>query len=245
MPAGKHTESTEVSMRWVMMLPKKAVQKTVATIFKRHDVEFVNELARLLLLYGDDFKINTTKRLAMFLTHVKAELDVSRSGKVRMRESMNYSAKRLKVVFKNFRKSPALANRWGRTKSHSANQRAIADYAYANRLGNGDYDSGDGWRYRGAGVLQTTGRYNFERDLAAVEKVTGMVLHDLKGAFDTTWADNYTIGVLLGMANWLNNKMYTAKSIDASTRIINYYTDSYAKRRRIYAKAKKIAQRYA
>ena len=221
-------------------MTRRQVNTAVATLFRGYDKDFINELARLLIRYGMDFKIaHKRKTLAMFLAHVKAEVDV-RKGRVLMRESMNYSTKRLKQVFKAFRKNPRWAESYGRNSRHKANQRMIANIAYAGRLGNRGISSGDGWRYRGAGVLQTTGRANFERDLDRIEKVTGMVLHDLKGSFHTEWADNYTIGVLLGMANWYNNKMYRAKDMDASTRIINRYTDSYAKRRKLYAKARKV-----
>ena len=80
------------------------INKVVASFFKGYDKDFVNEKARLLGLYGDQFKINNKKRLAMYLAHVKAEVDVGRNGVVKMREGMHYSVERLPVVFKRFRK---------------------------------------------------------------------------------------------------------------------------------------------
>ena len=220
---------------------KKIIQHVVANFFRKHDKDFVNELARLLILYGDAFRItDTPKHLSMWLAHVKAEVDIGRHGSVKMRENMNYSESGLKKIFKNFRKNPKLARRYGRNKQHKANQRMIANIAYAKRLGNGSIESGDGWRYRGAGVLQTTGKENFEKDLRTVEEITGMKLHDLHGAFHTEWADSYTIGTLLGMANWYRTEMYHAQTMDQSTRIINRYTTSYGKRRRYYAQVKKL-----
>lgn len=222
------------------MLSKKAIQKTVARFFKGYDKNFVNELARLLILFGAGFKIDTPDRLALFLTHVKAEVDVKRDGTVRMREWMNYSETRLKEVFRFFRRNPKLAKKYGKTKYHKANQKMIANYAYAKRLGNGGVKSGDGWKYRGWGIFQTTGKDNFRKNIAIIEQVTGMQLHALIESGDVSWLDNYTMGILAGMADWYGSKMYKAKTVNESTEIINYYTDSYAKRRKYYYQVKKI-----
>jgi putative chitinase len=56
--------------------------------------------------------------------------------------------------------TPAQAEQYGRTATHSADQQTIANIAYANRMGNGDAKSGDGWRTRCGGWMQLTGTTN-------------------------------------------------------------------------------------
>ena len=224
-------------------MTKKQINYTVATLFKGYDKDFVNELARLLIQYGDTFRITRKpKKFLMFLAHVKAEVDV-RNGKVLMRENMAYSCKRAREI-------PGWSRRLGRFKESDwckpngwVRKKMLANIVYANRkdLGNRGVKSGDGWRYRGAGVLQSTGRRTIREDLETITKITGIVTldPDTGEAFDG-FLDSYTGGVLLGMANWINSAMYRAKTMDQSTRIINRYTDSYGKRRRLYARAKKL-----
>lgn len=82
----------------------------------------------------------------------------------KMMESLNYSPAGLMATF-NTRKIERFtvesASRYGRTAAHDADQRMIANIAYANRMGNGPVESGDGWRYRGRGPGQLTGHDNY------------------------------------------------------------------------------------
>lgn len=73
-----------------------------------------------------------------------------------LQENLNYSEDGLLRIFgKYFRDvSPA---------TYARNPRKIASRVYANRMGNGPEHTGDGWRFRGRGVLQVTGRDNYER----------------------------------------------------------------------------------
>ena len=226
-------------------MKREVIEKAVGEMFSGYDQEFVDDLSSLLVTYHHDFYINNPHRLAMFLSHVKAEVDVGKSGKVKMRENMNYSCKRLQQVFKRFRKNPKLARKYGRCNGHKANQRMIANIAYANRLGNRGVESGDGWRYRGTGVLQSTGRDLIRRDLEAIKERTGIDLMTDGGEAKEGILDSYDTGILLGMADWYASRMYAAETMDDSTRIINRYTDSYGKRRKYYAKALKAIKRVA
>ena len=71
------------------------------------------------------------------------------------RENLNYSEEALLRVFpKYYKGSPGLA------KQHARQPERIANHVYANRMGNGDEASGDGWRYRGIFGLQLTGKDN-------------------------------------------------------------------------------------
>jgi putative chitinase len=69
-------------------------------------------------------------------------------------ENFNYSAEGLRKTFgKYFDETSAL--------DYARDPERIANRAYANRMGNGDEASGDGWRFRGRGLIQLTGRTNY------------------------------------------------------------------------------------
>ena len=105
------------------------------------------------------FEISTRRRLAHFLAQVAHES----GGFTRKRESLNYLPAAILSTFntkKVTRFTLAQAQQLGRTPWNPANQEAIANIAYANRMGNRGPDSGDGWRTRGAGWMQLTGTTN-------------------------------------------------------------------------------------
>lgn len=111
-----------------------------------------------------EFGIDTPARLAAFLAQVAHE-----SGNLgRLVESLNYSAQGLVAVWpRRFTADTAAA--------YARHPEQIANLVYAERMGNGDLASGDGWRYRGRGLIQVTGRANY----AACGKALGL---DLVGA---------------------------------------------------------------
>jgi putative chitinase len=88
-------------------------------------------------------------------------------------ENLNYSAKGLVGVFKKYFPNEAVAKRYER------NPQAIANRVYANRMGNGDEASGDGWKFRGRGALQLTGRTNYETFAAYCNRPDVMTNPDL------------------------------------------------------------------
>ena len=71
-------------------------------------------------------------------------------------ENLNYSATGLLRVFPKYFKTQEEAMQF------AYNPEKIANRVYANRIGNGDEASGDGWRFRGRGAIQLTGRANYE-----------------------------------------------------------------------------------
>lgn len=97
-----------------------------------------------------EFDITTPARQTAFLAQLAHE-----SGELqRVEENLNYSAEALQRVWPNHFPDKNLANQYARQPQKIANR------VYANRMGNGDERSGDGWRFRGAGLIQLTGRDN-------------------------------------------------------------------------------------
>jgi putative chitinase len=96
--------------------------------------------------------INTSRRLCHFLGQIYVET----GGFTRMIEDFRYRPERLDAVFK------AVKGLDDAKALIALGQEAIANRVYANRLGNGNEASGDGWRYRGSGYKQLTGRANYE-----------------------------------------------------------------------------------
>lgn len=99
------------------------------------------------------YEINTPLRIAHFISQIAHE-----SGSFRYSsENLNYSAGALRTVFGKYFKSDELADEYARKPEK------IASRVYADRMGNGDEASGDGWRYRGRGLIQLTGKENYTR----------------------------------------------------------------------------------
>ena len=95
------------------------------------------------------------KRAACFLATCAVE-----SKFTKLVENMNYSAKRLSEVWpKRFRGEDGKPNDFALKIAN--NPEAIANSVYANRMGNGPAETGDGWRFRGRGFIPLTGRYNY------------------------------------------------------------------------------------
>ena len=95
------------------------------------------------------------KRAACFLSTCAVE-----SNFTKLVENMNYSAKRLADVWpKRFKGEDGKPNSLALKIAN--NPEAIANVVYANRMGNGPAETGDGWRFRGRGFIPLTGRYNY------------------------------------------------------------------------------------
>jgi len=108
------------------------------------------ELLPHLLQTMTEFGVNTPIRVAAFIAQTAHES----AGYSAFLENLNYSAQALLNTWPN-RFTPESATIYARQPEK------IANHVYINRLGNGDEASGDGWRYRGRGVIQTTGRINY------------------------------------------------------------------------------------
>lgn len=107
----------------------------------------LNELPDIISKY----EINTNLRLAHFLAQVHHES----AGFNLTDENLNYSVKRLLEVFPKYFKSNNIA------KKYAYQPMLLASYVYGNRMGNGDESTGDGWKYKGRGYIQLTGKNNY------------------------------------------------------------------------------------
>lgn len=177
------------------------------------------------------FSITTPNRIRAFLAQVGHE-----SGQLRLvEENLNYSIAGLLSTFGRYFTMSADAN------SYARNPEKIANRVYANRLGNGGEQSGDGWRFRGRGLIQLTGRSNY--------RSAGLGLGvDLETAPDKLLTPEYAA---LSAAWFWHSRALNAVADGLGgtddiqvfrriTRTINGGTNGQADREMLYGKAKKM-----
>lgn len=153
------------------------------------------------------FRIDTAARRAAFVAQAAHES----AGFTRLEELLYYrTPERIHAVFKRLRPLGM-----AELAKLCRNPRGLANKAYANVNGNGDEDSGDGWRYRGRGLFQLTGRANYmaagdalAQDYKANPEMVALPMH---AALTAAW---------YWAAMGLNEKADSAQ-IDAITRAIN------------------------
>ena len=131
------------------------------------------------------YDIVTPKRLAAFLAQTAHES----AGFTAVRENLNYSAQALMKTWPSrFNATTAAA--------YARQPEKIANKVYANRMGNGDEASGDGWRYRGRGLIQTTGKANYTKLAQYIKKSLEETIEyceTVEGAVESAcfyWASN-------------------------------------------------------
>jgi len=181
---------------------------------------YVSPLNRICKQYGI---LDNHKRIAAFL----AQLAHESGGFNFTRENLNYSAKALQTVFRKYfpTEKDALA--------YERKPEQIANKVYANRMGNGDEKSGDGWAYRGRGLIQLTGKDNYTRFAASIKKT-------LKEAVDYLETDEGAVASAAWF--WDVNKLNTFCDRDdfvGLTRRINGGTNGIESRQAYYDRALK------
>jgi putative chitinase len=133
-----------------------------------------NALSQLL----PDYEINNAKRIAAFIAQCSHES----GGFTALEENLNYKAATLRKIFPKYFPTDEIANQYA---SMPNKQQAIANKVYANRMGNGDESSGDGFKYKGRGLIQLTGKDNytfFAGSLGISVEEAAEYMHTFEGA---------------------------------------------------------------
>ena len=170
--------------------------------------------------------ITDTKEIAQFCAQCAHES----GGFRRLIENLNYSAEALARTWPNrfalADKTPNLL-----AKDIARKPEMIGNYSYANRMGNGSPESGDGWKYRGRGIIQLTGKNNYE----AAQDALGIQCID-----NPDMISGIDCAARVAVWFWVKNKCGKAANFEAQTRIINGGTKGLDDRRSRLARA--IAQ---
>ena len=194
----------------------------VAELLPRIDAaEWYDAMQRVL----PKWNIDTVDRVAGFIAQTSHES----GGYSVLTENLNYSAEALDKIF------PKYFKRAGRdARNYHRQPEKIANVIYANRMDNGNENSGDGWRFRGGGILQLTGRYNYTEfgkaeDMSA-EEATEFVRSPIGALASACWFwDTNNI-----------NKYCDTQDITGMTKRINGGTIGLEDRKKHYAHALEV-----
>ncbi|MBX8510446.1 chitinase [Pseudomonas cichorii] len=184
-----------------------------------------------------EYKLDTPLRLSHFFAQVRIEVGDGYA----LVESLNYRPEKL-ARFSYFSSRPEEADLYGyKPGVQSANQVEIANRAYngvsgVTDLGNGNIASGDGWKYRGRGLKQLTGRYNYTQFTSLYPQIWPGENVDFTNNPDLLEEPKYAARSAVFF--WLKNKLYEvadkgdgSEFVNSITAKINLHTDSYGDRR--------------
>lgn len=182
---------------------------------------------------GHMFQVNTVNRMGMLGATILHE-----SGKLTIfEENLNYSDTGLMTTFPKYFPTIEIA------RQYAHHPQMIANRVYANRMGNGDEKSGDGWRYRGRGPIQITGEDGIEKlrctGHEAYKTQSGIQGTDLLGFPDRLTEPGPGI---FWAVWWWNSRNLNAKAdaddMKGCTRIVNGGYNGLEDRLALYARAK-------
>ena len=123
---------------------------------------YIKHWLRALEQLLPDYDIATPQRMAAFIAQCAHE-----SGNfMRLKENLNYKPATLRKLFAKYFPTDEFAEKYC---AMPRKQEAIANRIYANRMGNGDESSGDGYRFCGRGLIQLTGRSNYQAFADSIE----------------------------------------------------------------------------
>lgn len=184
------------------------------------------ELLRVLNQVVSHYKIGENPRR---FSHFMAQLAHESAHFTAMEENLNYSTQGLMKIFRSKFRDEAEA------ASYARQPEKIANRVYANRIGNGDEASGDGWRYRGRGFIQLTGRANYR-------SIGGRLGLDLENDPDVVAADP-VIALQVAANYWDSrdlNEVADTDDIFEVTRLINGGHNGIDDRKHLLSVAKSI-----
>jgi putative chitinase len=182
----------------------KVTKEQLTKFFNKTPAATVEPLVDDLNHALEQYSINTPQRIAAFM----AQIDIESGGLRAREENLNYSAKRLTEVFPRHFKDVD-PNAYDRAPEKIANR------VYRDRMGNGSEASGDGWRYRGRGFIQLTGKNNY----TAFGKSMGMTAEEASDYMNNPEGACMSAGWF-----WETNKLNAVAdkgNIDEVSRIIN------------------------
>ena len=186
----------------------------LTTILKNNKEVIVWHIALAKIL--PKYEINTKERVAAFIAQTVHES----ANYTTLKENLNYSAAGLtKTWNKRFPTEEA-------AMPYNRNPEKIANKVYADRLGNGNEASGDGWKYRGRGIIQLTGKDNYTAFAKSINKTldeTVTYLETKEGAIESAcwfWKTNnlnkwVDINDFDGLSDCINRGRKTAAIGDA------------------------------
>ena len=236
--------SSQKAYCFTLDMMKKIYSKSSSSMLPRMQ-KIINELNEHIELY----KLDTDLRRTHFWAQVMHETGVN----ISIEESFIYSKQGLIGTFGYFGRHPDKASVFGYADSArktvnaagkkitSVDHEEIANRAYGGRLGNGDYFTGDGWKYRGRGLKQLTGRSNYNKfdkwhkkhwpnDPINFVENPDLLLEAKYAARSAAyfWIDNHLYNIADSGA--------TGNAVDRITEIINKHTHSYPERRENFEK---------
>ncbi len=192
-------------------------------IMPNADEDDVEQFVLFFNKHSDDFGITNGLRAAHFISQVAVE-----SGELKYTaENLNYSAKGLLNTFPKYFNAE-------RAAEYARNPQRIASRVYANRMGNKNEASGDGWKFRGRGLIQLTGRNNY-----AAYCNSGLCNGNLMA--HPEWLEKYPGALKSAMYFWMANGLNELADKDdvvAVTKRVNGGRNGLAARQKYYERAK-------
>ncbi|OCL85297.1 hypothetical protein AAX26_02047 [Aliarcobacter thereius] len=227
------------------------IEEDFKKIFPKAPAEKREEVLEVFNKYCCAFEINTPLRASHFFAQVKEEVGENINYQ---NESMNYTIDALKYgSFKIFRENHELAEKYGRGNGQKANQEMIANLAYddknrdkAFRVGNTEI--GDGWKFRGKGFLQLTGRGVYTETQKEIKKK--LPKENLENILNNPESIIFSVkmAMISSMAYWTmknlnsiaDNAGWNRNNVDDITNIVNRGTQTKEDRKKHFDLIKSI-----
>jgi len=171
----------------------------------------------------EKYNINTSLRISMFLAQVLFESNYF----TEIVENLNYSANGLLKTFPTHFNSQQV-------EMYAYHAEMIGNRVYANRMGNNNEYSGDGYKFRGRGLIQLTGKENYQHLANDLNMTLDNVVNYLEGPYGACMSAAWF---------WNNHKLNDyadRKDINGCTKIINGGYNGLEERKQIYNNALKI-----